>query len=103
MLTFYHVSDVKIHTSEQHLKDLGSHFEKSAFGPSMWIQILINIDFTKLGVSVLQLWCGTHVIHQPNADNLVALTEGLITFMSTYRDATSVTKNIEIQILSIHA
>ena len=26
MLTFYHVNDVKIHISEQHLKDLGSHF-----------------------------------------------------------------------------
>ena len=26
MLTFYHVNDVKIHTSEQQLKDLGSHF-----------------------------------------------------------------------------
>ena len=25
-LAFYHVSDVKIHTSEQQLKDLGSHF-----------------------------------------------------------------------------
>ena len=25
-LAFYHVNDVKIHTSEQQLKDLGSHF-----------------------------------------------------------------------------
>ena len=48
--------------------------------------VLINIDFTKLGVSILRLWCGAHVIHQPNADNLVALTEGLIASMSTYRD-----------------
>ena len=48
-LAFYHVNDVKIHTSEQQLKDLGAHFEKSAFGPSVWIQIHVDIDFTKLG------------------------------------------------------
>jgi len=67
----------------------------------MWIQILINIDFTKLGVLVLRLRCGVHLIHQPTVDNLVELTEGLIAFMSTYRDA--MTKNIEIQILSIYS
>ena len=31
---FYYVNDVKIHTSE-HLKDLGLHFFKMAFGPSV--------------------------------------------------------------------
>ena len=40
-LAFYYVDDVKIHTSE-HLKDLGSHFLKTAFGPSVWIQIHIK-------------------------------------------------------------
>ena len=30
-LAFYHVNGVKIHTSEQQLKDLGSHVKKSAF------------------------------------------------------------------------
>ena len=60
-LAFYYVNDVKIHTSE-HLKDLGSHFSKTAFGLSVWIQIHINIDFTKFGatafiVSVLRLRC----------------------------------------------
>ena len=49
-LAFYYVDDVKIHTSE-HLKDLGSHFLKTAFGPSVWIQIHINIDFTKFGAT----------------------------------------------------
>ena len=41
----------------------------------MWIQIHINIDFTKLGaiafiISFLGLQCGAHLIHQPTADNL---------------------------------
>ena len=49
-LAFYYVDDVKIHTSE-HMKDLGSHFLKTAFGPSVWIQIHINIDFTKFGAT----------------------------------------------------
>ena len=48
-LAFYHVSHVN-HTSEQHLNDLGSHFLKTAFGPSVWIQIHI-IAFTKLGAT----------------------------------------------------
>ena len=67
----------------------------------MWIQIHINIDFTKLGVLLLRLQSSTHLIHQPTVDNLVELTEGLIAFMSTYRD--DMTKNIEIQKLSIYA
>ena len=33
------------------MKDLGSHFLKTAFGPSVWIQIHINIDFTKFGAT----------------------------------------------------
>ena len=35
MLVFCYVSDIKIHTSEQHLTDLGSHFLKMALGPSV--------------------------------------------------------------------
>ena len=58
----------------------------------MWIQIHIDIDFTKLGatvfiISFLRLPCGTHLIHQPTADNVVEpLREDLIAFMSAYRD-----------------
>ena len=64
-LVFYHVNDVKIHTSEQQLKDLGSHFEKSAFGPFVRIQIHIDTDFTKLGATAFTIWflrlrCGAH-------------------------------------------
>ena len=98
-LAFYYVN-------EQHLKDLGSHFLETAFGPSVWIQV--HIDLTKFGatafiISFLRLWCGAHLIHQPTADNLVepANWEGLIAFMSAYRDA--MPKNIKIQILSIYA
>ena len=41
----------------------------------MWIQIHIDIDFTKLGatafvISFLRLRCGAHLIHQPTADNV---------------------------------
>ena len=102
-LAFYHVNDVQIHTSEQQLKDLGSHFEKSAFGPSVWIQIHIDIDFTKLGatafiISFLRLRCGAHLIHKPTVDNVVEpLREDLIAFLSAYRDAMA--KNIKTQIL----
>ena len=102
-LAFYHVNDVKIRTSEQQLKDLGSHFQTSAFGPSVWIQIHIDIDFTKLGaaafiISFLRLRCGAHLIHQPTAANVVEpLREDLIAFMFSYRDA--MTKNIRTQIL----
>ena len=53
-LAFYYVNDVKIDTSE-HLKDLGSHFLKTAFGLSVWIQIHINIDFPKFGANFLIL------------------------------------------------
>ena len=87
MLALYHVNDVKIQTSE-HLKDLGSYFLKTAFGPSVWIQNHINIDFTKYGATAsifpfLRLRCGAHLIQQPTADNLVEPTErGLIAFMS---------------------
>ena len=69
----------------------------------MWIQIHIDIDFTKLGatafmISFLRLRCGAHLIHQPTADNVVEpLREDLIAFMSAYRDA--MTKNIKTQIL----
>ena len=79
-LAQYYVNDVKIHTSE-HLKDLGSHFLKTAFGPSVWIHIHINIDFTKFGasafiISFLRLRCGAYLIHQlTGADNLVQPTE----------------------------
>ena len=58
----------------------------------MWIQIHIDIDFTKLGatafiISFLRLRCGAHLIHQPTADNVVEpLREDLIAFMSAYRD-----------------
>ena len=102
-LAFYHVNDVKVHTSEQQLKDLGSHFEKSAFGPSVWIQVHIDINFTKLGatafiISFLRIRCGAHLIHQPTADDVVEpLRENLIAFMSAYRDA--MTKNLKTQIL----
>ena len=53
----------------------------------MWIQIHIDIDFTKLGatafiISFLRLCCGAHLIHQPTADNVVEpLKEDLIAFM----------------------
>ena len=69
----------------------------------MWIQIHIDIDFTKLGatafiISFLRLRCGTLLIHQPTANNVVEpLREDLIAFMSAYRDA--MTKNIKTQIL----
>ena len=84
----YHVNDVKIHTSEQQLMDLRSQFSKSAFRSSVWIQIHIDIDFTKLGatafiISFLRLRCGAHLIHQPTGDNVVEpLREGLIALMS---------------------
>ena len=70
----------------------------------MWIQIHINIDFTKLGaiafiISFVGLQCCAHLIHQPTADNLVEPTEGLVACMSAYRD--SMTKNIKM--LSIYA
>ena len=67
----------------------------------MWIQIHIDIDFTKLGatafiISFLRLRCGAHLIHQPTADNVVEpLREDLIAFISAYRDA--MTKNIKTQ------
>ena len=69
----------------------------------MWIQIHIDIDFTKLGatafiISFLLLRCGAHLIHQPTADNVVEpLREDLIAFMSAYRDA--MTRNIRTQII----
>ena len=69
----------------------------------MWVQIHIDIDFTKLGanefiISFLPLRCGSHLIHQPIADNIVEpLREDLIAFMSACRDA--MTKNIKTQIL----
>ena len=69
----------------------------------MWIQIHIDIDFTKLGatafiISFLRLQCGAHLIHQPTADNVVEpLLEGLVAFLSAYRDAMK--KNIKTQIL----
>ena len=91
-LALYLVNDVKIHTSEQQLKDLGSHFSKSAFGPSVWIEIHIDIDFTKLGatafiVSFLRLQCGAHLIHQPTADNGVEpLREDLIAFICLHTE-----------------
>ena len=68
----------------------------------MWIQIHIDIDFTKLGatafiISFLRLWCGAHLIHKPTANNVVEpLREDLVAFMSAYRDA--MTKNIKTQI-----
>ena len=54
-----------------------------AFGPSVWIQIHINIGFTKFGatafiISFLRLRCGAHLIHQPTADNLVEPTERVL-------------------------
>ena len=78
-LAFYYVNDVKINTSDH----LGSHFLKMAFGPSVWIQIHINIGFTKFGatafiISFLRLRCGAHLIHQPTADNLVEPTERVL-------------------------
>ena len=69
----------------------------------MWIQIHIDIDFTKLGatefiISFLRFRCGAHLIHQPTADNVVEpFREDLIAFLSAYRDA--MTKNIKTQIL----
>ena len=69
----------------------------------MWIQIPIDIDFTKLGatafiISFLRFRCGAHLIHQPTADNIVEpLREDLIACMSAYRNA--MTKNIKTQIL----
>ena len=58
----------------------------------MWIQIHIDIDFTKLGatafiISFLRLRCGAHLIHQPTADNVVEpLREDLIAFMSQHTE-----------------
>ena len=69
----------------------------------MWINIHIDIDFTKLGataiiISFLRLRCGAHLIHQPTTDNIVEpLREDLIACMSAYRNA--MTKNIKTQIL----
>ena len=69
----------------------------------MWIQIHIDIDFTKIGatafiISFLQLRCSAHLIHQPITDNVAEpLREDLVAFMSACRDA--MTKNIKTQIL----
>ena len=69
----------------------------------MWIQIHIDIDFTKLGATAFIIWflrlrCGAHLIHQPTADNVVEpLREDLIAFIPAYRDA--MTKNIKTQML----
>ena len=58
----------------------------------MWIQIHIDIDFTKLGatafiISFLRLRCGAHLIHQPTADNAVeTLRQDLIAFMSQHTE-----------------
>ena len=69
----------------------------------MWIQIHIDIDFTKLGATAFIIrFCDSSavLVHQPAADNVVEpLREDLIAFMSAYRDAT--TKNIKTQILHI--
>ena len=93
-LAFYHVNDVKIHTSEQQLKDLGAHFEKSAFGPSVWIQIHVDIDFTKLGANAfiilfLRLRCGAHLIISLPRTMLLSHSERILlpSVISAYRDA----------------
>ena len=58
----------------------------------MWIQIHIDIDFTKLGatafiISFLRLRCGAHLIYQPTVDNVVEpLGEDLISFMSQHTE-----------------
>ena len=54
-----------------------------AFGPSVQIQIHINIYFTKFGasafiISFLRLRWGAHLIHQLTADNLVEPTERVL-------------------------
>ena len=54
-----------------------------AFGPSVQIQIHINIYFTKFGasafiISFLRLRWGAHFIHQLTADNLVEPTERVL-------------------------
>ena len=93
-LAFYHVNDVKIHTFEQQLKDLGAHFEKSAFGPSVWIQIHVDIDFTKLGANAfiilfLRLRCGAHLIISLLRTMLLSHSERILlpSVISAYRDA----------------
>ena len=58
----------------------------------MWIQIHIDIDFTKLGatacvISFLRLQCGAYLIHQPAEDNVVEpLREGLIAFICLHTE-----------------
>ena len=58
----------------------------------MWIQIHVDIDFTKLGatafiISFLRLRCNAHLIHQGTADNVVEpLREDLIAFMSQHTE-----------------
>ena len=93
-LAFYHVNDVKIHTSGQQLKDLGAHFEKSAFGPSVWIQIHVDIDFTKLGANAfiilfLCLRCDAHLIISLPRKMLLSHSERILlpSVISAYRDA----------------
>ena len=76
------------HTSEL-MKDLGPHFLKTAFGPSVWIQIHINIDFTKFGATafiISFLWrrWGAHLIHQLTADNLVEPTERVLLLLCVH-------------------
>ena len=69
----------------------------------MWIQIHVDIDFTKLGANAfiilfLRLRCGAHLIHQPTADNVVEpLREDLIAF--SYVCIPRCYKNIKTQML----
>ena len=55
----------------------------------MWIQIHINIDFTKFGatafiISFLRLRWGAHLIHQLTADNLVEPTERVLLLLCVH-------------------
>ena len=57
-------------------------------GHSVWIQIHINIDFTKFGatafiISFLRLR-GAHLIHQLTADNLVEPTERVLLLLCVH-------------------
>ena len=58
----------------------------------MWIQIHIDIDFTKLGatafiISFLRLQSGAHLIHQLTADNVVEpLREDVIAFICLHTE-----------------
>ena len=69
----------------------------------MWIQIHVDIDFTKLGANAfiilfLRLRCGAHLIHQPTVDNVVEpLREDLIAF--SYVCIPRCYKNIKTQML----